>query len=60
VTVGDRLHLVDRERAVLIPEWGTVGAAIAAAVSVVVSNALLVWLAWRRLGINCSPLRLRW
>ncbi len=39
---------------ILIPRWGMTGAALASAASSSVWNALLVWRAWKRLGIFSS------
>jgi O-antigen/teichoic acid export membrane protein len=42
--------------AALIPRWGVEGAAIATSISMMLRNVLMVWLVYRRLGIQSTAL----
>ncbi len=48
------LHFV--ANLVFISTWGTEGAAVAGATSVIVANLGMMWNAWRRLGIRTTAL----
>lgn len=45
--------------ALLIPSFGVIGAAVAMAVSLALSNIVMTWLAWRNLGVWSAVSRLR-
>jgi len=45
---------------VLVPVWGMLGAAVATAISVVLSNAILSLHAWRAIRISTVAFRPRW
>lgn len=51
LVIGTRLMTALVAMAILIPLYGITGAAVGATIAAVLSNALAVWLAWRRLGI---------
>ncbi|MBI5563158.1 MAG: oligosaccharide flippase family protein [Deltaproteobacteria bacterium] len=44
----------------LIRQWGTLGAAVATAITVALQNLILVFIAWRKLGIMTIPGLGRW